>query len=309
MAASLFDGKVFADSTPWRDVIALVEQKSATYNEFARSRGDFGAATALNGIDANKHRCAIIGRMLGFVSEIKEAEYLEEPPLTTEVEAYAQLEYAYSLDSWVASARFSLEMSPSKRATVWNLECVGKYGIPKDAFFGSGETRGEFEVEDDGTLMVYGDIEAGFYEKFVEVLNSNPQISSVWLGSGGGSVKDAVLSGLEVRKRKLTTQLFSTCFSACPLIFAAGTERIIYPNQGDLSVTLGFHKVSVGGEAIPPDSTAYRELSNYLTSMGADGPKVISWMQMAEPQEMYTPESSEVCEVGLATFVYHVCSL
>lgn len=302
-----FSDSAIADNARWEAAILTVQKKSISYYDFAHSREDFGAATGLNGLDAEKHRCAILGRMLGFRSEIKEAEYLHEPPLSNEVDAFTQLEYSFSLDSWVSQAKIALSLSPSERSTVWNLECPGKYGIPRSAVTSAGETRGEFEITESGTLMVYGDINAGFHERFVTILNENPAIKSVWLGSGGGSIRDAILSGLEIRRRGLATQLFSACFSTCPLLFAAGATRTIYPDQGEKSVSIGFHQISSSDGSISLDSPAYLEVAKYLTAMGSDGEKVVSWMKRAGPEEMYTPGPEALCSAGLATFVYHVC--
>jgi hypothetical protein len=296
-----------AQSGSWTDIIASVEEKSNRYFEFAYSRG-YSAAAGLNGIDSERHSCAIIGRMLGFTEEVRQAEYLDEPALSAEVDPYDQLLYAYSLDSWVTAAKYALGMSPTQRATIWNLDCVGRHEIPGDAIANSGQTQSEFAIDDRGVLWVYGDIDEGFSQRFVMVLNDNPQIGEVWLGSGGGSVKDAVLSGLEVRRRGLETQLFASCFSACPFIFAAGVRRTIFPDQGDLSVSIGFHQLSDGNGAISIDSPAYQEIAKYLDAMGSDGRRIVSWMLMALPDELYTPESEELCSVGLATFVYHICS-
>lgn len=295
-----------SDGISWEAAIARVEEQSAIYFEYARSRENFGAATALSGKDFDRHICAILGRMLGFVDEIREAENLEAPPLAIDVDAVAILEHAYSLDSWVVAARQALAMEKMQRETTWNLSCVGSFGIPSTSFIAGGATPNDLVVSGD-TLTVLGDIDAGFHARFVSILDRNPQVTEIRLGSGGGSIRDAILSGREVRQRGLQTTISSACYSACPYLFAGGVERWIWPSQGDLEAPLGFHQISDAAGPISSDDPVYLVVRNYFDEMGVSSVNVLEWMLAAPPNQMHAPSGQEICASGLATRIYHVC--
>ncbi len=89
-------------------------------------------------------------------------------------------------------------------------------------------------------LLVYGNIDSGFYDHFRAALDANPGVESIGLRSADGSVADALLSGLEIRKRGLRKTVHGPCFSACPLVFISGGLRAIWENQGS---HLGFYRV------------------------------------------------------------------
>jgi hypothetical protein len=207
------------------------------------------------------------------------------------------------LDSWVAAARRAVSMSESQKKSLWNLECVGNHGIPTDGFLSEPGLVGEFTVNED-TLLVYGDIDSGFFHRFVSTLDANPGVRVVALGSAGGSVVDAIMSGLEIRRREMNTTLHGPCFSACPLVFAGGAERTIWMGPGP---HLGFHQVYTSAGAVPLSDEIYQEIALYLAAMGVDAQVVIRWMASAGPGEMYEPSLQLLCEPQVATWVQRVC--
>lgn len=288
----------------WKDASEAVSKKSQAYYEYAIKLDPMSMpGSALNGIGHGMHVCAIIGRMLGFHDEIREAETLEDPQMTPEADAMALMEYSVLLDSWVAAAKRALAMTTDQKISLWNLECLGKYGIPVTARAGDSTQVADFSLLDD-TLVVYGDIDLGFYERFVQALNQNTQIKEVALGSAGGSVRDAVLSGMEIRQRGLTTTLHGPCYSACPLMFMGGERRIIWMGPGP---HLGFHQIYNSAGAVPFDDTAYKRVAAYLDDVGADVGAVLDWMWSASPTELYEPTLDAICLARVATWVQRMC--
>jgi hypothetical protein len=245
-----------------------------------------------------EHQCAILGRLLEKADHI---DHLEPtlPPLSASLdEVWAA---AMSLDTWVHTAKRLALLPVGQRAQIWNLKCVGQFGIPR----GAGDTRGSANVfmqADRDYLWIYGDIVEGFYEDLVAILNAHPQVTTVGLGSGGGSVRDAVLAGQEIRKRGLDTQLSGPCYSACPLVFIGGVRRIVmrpFPS-------LGFHQIRTADGALPFTDDLYGLVAVYAESMGVDALWLIAQMQVSAPHEINlqgdeAAERNALCARGIVT--------
>jgi len=288
----------------WEEAIEAVEEKTSKYFDYAMKLGSGYPGTALNGLNHERHMCAIVGRMLGFRDEIRWAETIEDPPLVPHADPGNLMAHSMSLDAWVAAARRALSMTVMQRKNLWNLECVGNYQISISARIVDADLQGDFSIKDN-TLIVYGEINDGFYQRFVHVLNDNPHIKSIGLGSAGGSVIDAILSGLEIRKRGLTTILHGPCYSACPLIFVGGTERLIWPGPGQ---NIGFHQVySKHGKAISLKSEVYQHIAAYLLKMDVNPIVVIFWMRSAQPDAIFEPDLEDLCKFGVATWIQRTC--
>lgn len=246
------------------------------------------------------HQCAILGRMLG---EKELIFHLEKPlpPITASLgDVWSAAE---SLSQWVYTAKRLLALPSEERAAVWNLECVGSFGIPMAAFNVSG--RGALSMRVDGSyLWIYGDITDGFYGELVKVLDRHSEIQTVGLGSGGGSVRDAILSGQEIRKRGLNTQLTGPCLSACPLVFIGGKSRnVMRPFP-----IFGFHQIAnVDGEPIRCNDPVYDDVLEYSLFLGVDGEWVVDKMCSAAPHEMNNQghtieERDQLCRTGVVTW-------
>jgi hypothetical protein len=305
LLAVTIGSKLEAQSISWESAIERVEASAEEYREYAvRVGGTSWAGSMYNGYQYELHRCAILGRMLGRTEIIQEIERLEYPPLNTLSEPHDLLVFSISLESWVAAARWASSAEIHQRINTWNLDCVGQYNIPRSMYIES--PREEADFARDGTqLLVYGSIDLGFYDRFLEVLNSHPGIEEIVLGSGGGSVRDAILSGIEIRRRGLNTTIFGNCLSACPLVFMGGTQRVIWAGP----YRLGFHQISRrNGAAVSADDPAYLLTANYLNQMGIDQSTVIRWMLSATPHEMYEPDVRTLCAPRVATFVQRVCN-
>lgn len=287
----------------WDGAIEAVREESSKYYDYALGLGSGHPGSALHGIGHDRHICAITGRMLGFRNEIKEAETFESPSLSPEADPFELMEHSVFLDSWIVAARRAVAMTKSQKKSLWNLECIGNHDIPRTAYIDEPELKGDFSVLD-STLVVYGNIDSGFHDRFRAALDANPEVDLIALGSAGGSIIDAILSGLEVRKRGLSTTLHGPCFSACPLVFMGGERRTIWMGPGP---HLGFHRAYTKLGEVPLDDNVYRQIAEYLTAMGVNPVPVLEWMALAGSNEIYQPRLEQLCGPRVATWVQRVC--
>lgn len=287
----------------WDSAIQAAREKSSEYYDYALRLGSGHPGSALHGIGHDRHICAITGRMLGFRNEIKEAETFENPSLTPGADPFELMEHSMLLDSWVAAAQRAVAMTDSQKKSLWNLECIGNHGIPRSAYVDEPELRGDFSILDN-TLVVYGDIDSGFHDRFRAALDANPEVDLIALGSAGGSVVDGILSGLEIRKRGLSTTLHGPCFSACPLVFMGGETRSIWMGPGP---HLGFHRVYTTLGEVPLDDSVYVQISEYLAAMDVNPIPVLEWIARAGASEFFEPRLEQLCETRVATWVQRVC--
>lgn len=303
-----------AQNNDWPKAIAAVEAASDRYIDYGMVKSGVTSIQQAVGVvgisrDVEKHRCAILGRLLGQLDAVAEVELLDYPPLNDNLDPYEAISFGVSLSNWVGAAQSLLETNEADRINTWNLDCVGEMGIPAADGIHHDAPEAQFRYEATGVsniLFVYGDIDAGFHERFLAALDKTEDLREVYLGSGGGSVRDALLAGREIRARGLNTVLNGNCRSACPLVFAGGVERTVWANVRN---DFGFHQLALGdGTALPADHPAYDLVAAYLTEMGLDAALYLSWMMKAPPSDMYSPEPQEWCDPNLATFVQRICS-
>lgn len=301
---SLISAQVRADS--WDEAISKVQSAASEYFDYAvKVGGTSHAGSMYNGYMSVEHQCAILGRMLKHAEAIRHIEEFDYPPMDAGSDPHELLVFSISLENWVAAARWAKNVTEDQRINRWNLDCVGKFGIPSTLFIESAKPEAEF-VADGTQLHVYGDIDVGFAERLEQALNSNPLVTEVTLGSGGGSVRDALIAGLLIRSRGLDTTIYGNCYSACPLVFLGGNHRVIWAAP----YRLGFHQIYTGaGASIPLDDQLYLLVAQYVAAMGGNPPTVLAWMHSAGPSEMFEPDMEEICAASVATFVQRVCNL
>lgn len=293
-----------ATAIDWPSAIEKVQQASDDYFEYAREVGAAGGVGSMYvGYEFDRHQCAILGRMLGLEDVIIDLETMPYPPMDETSDPQDLLVFATSLENWVIAAEGALEMDEAQRLSVWNLDCVGHQGIATEHYLGNSNPNAQFKVENN-TLYVYGDIDTGFFDRLKNALDGDAGITEVALGSGGGSVVDALLAGREIRARGLGTTIYGNCFSACPLVFMGGTKRNIWASV----YRLGFHQMSRAGVPVPITDDAYGLAAQYLTVMGVDTDAVLAWMLGAPPSEMFEPPVEALCAANVATWIQRVCS-
>lgn len=275
------------------DVNALAEQyKEAAELTSGESITNFlGTAHAVT--DVNMHECAILGRMLGFVDQIG---HLEPPQPALDSEPYILADNYSSLSNWGYTAQRFVGMSQNERAKRWNLECVGKMDIPASL---SVDVPSEVFIQGGGSyLWVYGDIVKGFSERIREALRQNPNIKNIGIGSGGGSIEEAVKAGYLVRELGISTQLTGECIGACSIFFMGGINRSVfrpYPR-------LGVHKIAINGDTVPVDDPIYSLVWGYVHEMDVDPNFIVAEMQNWEPNEIGYLTEEQACLSGLVTW-------
>ena len=258
-----------------------------------------------------KPLCYILGRFVGYGDLVSGLRPNYKIDFNLRTEDYAMDLQARSAlaGSYAAAARDVLAMSESERVQTWNLDCPGRHGIPKVYVEQKGaDTLFDINPDPDrsGLLRVLGDIEDGFSDKLNEVLQRNPQIGIVTLGSGGGSVVEAMKAGRLIRSKGLHTELWNSCYSACPLVLMGGVTRTSMDNK----LEIGFHQVSINGRAVPLDSYTYLAIYEYANMMGVDGAFVVKSMWSAPPESMkvFTGMTDDViCEAGVMTWIKWGC--
>ena len=284
--------------TSWDDAIRRVEVLRDEMNRKADALGyPISLGTALNEYHVVEHTCAILGRMLGKADLIG---HLEEFLPETSDDGHEFRLAALSLENWLHNARRIQAMAESRQVRTWNLDCVDANGIPASTAIPEDNSDAFYDLRQDGTVLhILGAVTVGFHERFLSALEKNPQVTVVALGSGGGLVREALLVGLEIRKRRLKTTLWNNCYSACPLVFIAGTERTIWSPYPDL----GFHQISDSDEPVPLDSSIYGVVIEYAMQMGVDPFALVGFMTQADPSQIYNPQVEELCEARIATWV------
>ncbi|OWU84498.1 hypothetical protein ATO6_12490 [Oceanicola sp. 22II-s10i] len=124
------------------------------------------------------------------------------------------------------------------------------------------------------------------------------------LNSPGGSVGDALTLGRAIRDTGLATALRPTdiCLSACPYIFAGGTERI-----AEDGARIGVHQHYFGENTLLPAFTAVSDIQrgqgavmHYLSDMGVD-PMLMSHGLVTPPDEIYLLTPEEMSRYDLTT--------
>ncbi|THH35676.1 hypothetical protein E4Z66_11320 [Aliishimia ponticola] len=152
------------------------------------------------------------------------------------------------------------------------------------------------------TYRLEGGIKAGDAERIIgQLRNLTPTPETVILQSPGGSVQDALTLGRHLRSAGIKTQMLAGefCYSACPYVLAAGTERMI---SEDASV--GVHQHYFGENSFLPAAFAVEdiqrgqgEVMQYLNDMGID-PMVMTRALSTPPDEIYVLLPEELKAFG-----------
>jgi hypothetical protein len=307
-----------AAAQSWERRIAAARAEAAEIEAYAEGFGfDYNNAMGrmARWSDSDAIQCTVLAEMVGLAQTIAQIEFFLTirrpkspfPPRVSfsEVEQADQLlTYAWALNSWARYAEQFQALSADQRAEQWELSCNGKHGIPLGTVPPNWNKTASFRMERT-TLRVLGDIEPGFFEAFKRVLEEN-EVTSVALGSRGGSVEDAMKAGGLIRQLGLKTWLDGDCESACPLIYFGGVEpRVMF---GFPIYRLGFHQVSAGKNPIPLDSPIYETIGAYVAAMGVDADFVLSAMKSTPPDQLYFPDWGIYCDVNFADGVFESCN-
>lgn len=264
--------------------------------------------TMYNEIDIPEHSCFVLGSLLAKQKSVQHLKVKYHPNLRlrTSKNAHNLRVMAISLDNFANVATNILRMSYGERVIEWNLDCVGNQGIPTNQWIGEAREKTFFRIKDQGKILqILGHIESGFSDKIISAIKNNPNVETISLGSGGGSVYEALKAGRYIRSLGLETTLWNNCYSACPLVFIGGKTRTIsspYP-------FLGLHQIYTTNGAVPFTSPVYADIYKYLDEMGVDSKFVVTNMWKAAPNKMNTIKTdTNLCKTKIATWVQRWCS-
>ena len=256
-----------------------------------------------NDVDLPEHTCYSLGVLLGLEANVRHLRFDRRSHSARTADEANELRIkARSLDNFSSAANASLQESEKRRSIAWNLDCAEKYGV-------SHQQNGAptfYEVTNGGRgIKILGAIEVGFTEKLRATLARSPKVEFVALGSGGGSVAEAIASGRLIRSKRLATTIWNNCYSACPLVFLGGVERHIhspYPS-------FGFHQISTPTGAISKNSPIYDHVADYIREMGANDQFVVAAMLRAAPAEMNMVYGADIrlCRARVATWIQRAC--
>jgi len=280
-------------------------EKATTLGRVALEQKAPHTGTAFNEMGLEEFFCASLAMLLGKDQIFLRLGRLDDFVLTQQMTEDKLHDLAFSVlfhDNWAIAAEKALSLSERDRIELWNLQCVNHHEIGREHYMPRLGKEATFRVDGD-QLRILGDINRGFYESFRSTLDNHKQVRTVALGSGGGSVQDAMLSGLLIRQRRLDTVLFADCYSACPLIFLGGLERSVwspYPR-------LGFHQVSVDGRPLSPEHEVYNVIARYAERMGANSAFLLELMHKSGPFDMTYPPVWELCGPKFTTWVQRGC--
>lgn len=154
------------------------------------------------------------------------------------------------------------------------------------------------------TLMLTGAIAPGDGARFADHLAETAPPEQIALHSPGGSVSDALEIGRAIRAAgwPVVMQAGDACFSACPYILAAGTERSV-----SRRALVGVHQHYFGENTLLPAFIAVQsiqagqgEVLDYLSEMGIDLAVMARAMQ-TPPDSIYILVEDELTGFRIAT--------
>ena len=301
--------RTHVDSFVRKQIAERNEEMEDIYLEAKRHSDQISAGTAYNNIHIQEHRCFVIAHYMGRPEHVRHLKNIHEiESIDPDPESHAQnlLISGNSLTNFIQNAELLVEQSLSEMAMEWNIDCAGKFSIP-DQMIHDPSVSTLYRIVNDGkTLHVFGDIENGYAEKVIAAIIQNPTVSAVALSSGGGNVGEAIRAGTFIRSRGLTTTLWGSCHSACPLVFLGGEKRVVYQPTPDL----GFHQISEeDGDAVPLSHTVYTVIREYISEMGADPAPILLLMKGASPSEMTRVNAGDdvLCQSRFVQWVQYAC--
>ena len=158
---------------------------------------------------------------------------------------------------------------------------------------------------DDFTLQLRGDtIELGgeinylMYQKLLITLSKNKDVRNISLDSNGGIVFAARSIGRIIEENNLTTRVDSLCYSACTLVFAAGSKRLL--SEG---AEMGFHgyrfDIPQRYQSVDPVKEQKKD-QDYLISRGVDS-EFLERAFSTDAWNLWIPKRTELYEAGFIT--------
>ncbi|MEM5502113.1 hypothetical protein WNY59_10975 [Ahrensia kielensis] len=157
----------------------------------------------------------------------------------------------------------------------------------------------------EGVLQLTGTIEPETATLFVsEIDKIGEYVKTISLDSPGGFLQSALTMGALIREKGYDTKIAdgALCASACPLIFASGTNRTV-----DKKAAFGLHQIYTAGgdplsaaEAMSEAQSTTARITRYLEGMGVE-PAVWNFALETPPSQLYYLSSDELRNFNITT--------
>jgi len=169
----------------------------------------------------------------------------------------------------------------------------------------------EINLGSGGQLTLTGTIDPGSATRFAsEITARGEYVQTVVLDSPGGSVTDALAMADLIHEQGLTTQVKAgaLCASSCPIIFAAGAERLASPDAA-----IGVHQIYATAMSGDPQnalraagaamSNAQTTTARIITALTRSGVDPALWLHALEtpPDRLYYFSVEEMQRLKLVT--------
>ena len=157
---------------------------------------------------------------------------------------------------------------------------------------------------EEGVVLLRGNLDFRDFEAVQAAVAAGAPIHTINLDSPGGRIHAARGLARLVLENQWRTEVTGNCFSACPLIFVAGTERHLGPNG-----RLGFHRYAAAmstdsatqGQIILGDVAAeIRRDREFYASRGIDA-DFLDQMFTADHAEIWRPNRATLVAAGFVT--------
>lgn len=176
--------------------------------------------------------------------------------------------------------------------TIGSVLALERFSAPPVEFM----TEKPLTVSGDGMVLLSGEIDWAMLAALKAAMAEHPEIAGVDLNSDGGLVYAARAIANVVVKQGFDTSVRETCNSACTLIFAAGTRRVLPEGA-----RLGFHRYGrptpFHPPLVDPDDEHAKDI-RFLRSRGVSD-AFLQTVYSTGNAEMWFPGREELRASGL----------
>jgi hypothetical protein len=151
------------------------------------------------------------------------------------------------------------------------------------------------------TVTIVGEIVASDANKFHAI--NTPSDTLVMLYSPGGLAGEAMDIGEIVHARKLETQVYKECYSACALIWVAGEKRHFH-SEDKIGFHAPYYAESKGKKKKKiPSTSGSAEVGAYLNMLGLSY-RFVRWATSSSPEDISLITQENASLMDLPIWVY-----
>ena len=146
-------------------------------------------------------------------------------------------------------------------------------------------------------IYVTGKIEFGLSRELMKILKTGSDVRKIVINSPGGVLTEARGTALVIQREQLETHVDEKCYSACTLVFAAGSLRTIGP-----AARIGFHQYALQGLFTPPGvdlEADQKKDAQFFRKQGFDDAFVERIFRESH-DSMWIPDSETLVSAGVA---------